>query len=133
MKSKRTFLSFETPAGSHYEIGHTQRGSFCQASQTLPYDFKVYRMEWEVTSGDCWYDCGNRPGSCNRCKNGGYCCSKSKTDINGNCPRNAVKEMRQLTQGRGHQCIAKAVKKQNQRYPKVLTSCFQIFYLKSKL
>merc|ERR1711868_185115 len=111
-------VSFNTPAGSHYEIGHTRKGRFCQASQTLPYDFKVFPMDWEVTSGDCWYDCGNKPGSCNQCKNGGYCCSKAKFNLNGNCPRNAVQEMKHLTQGRGHQCIAKAVKKQNQRYPK---------------
>lgn len=111
-------VSFVTHAGSHYEIGHTQRGHLCRiVSQTLPYDFKVFRMRWVVTPGNCLNDCGKKPGSCNQCKNGGFCCSIVNQNRNGNCPNVAVRKMRDLTTERGYQCVAKAAKNENQMYP----------------
>jgi len=110
-------VSFVTRTGSHYEIGHTQKGSPCGVSQNLPYNFEVFRMRWVVTPGNCWNDCGKKPGSCNQCKNGGFCCTPSLQNPNGNCPSEAVRKMRDLRTERGYQCVAKAVKRENQMNP----------------
>ena len=46
---------------------------------------------WQVIDGtDCWLECGNKAGSCDHCGANGFCCSKSKHDINGDCTSDMV-------------------------------------------
>ena len=48
--------------------------------------------EWEIGTENCWYMCGQKGGRCSNCGSG-YCCSALQTEINGDCPQEAVDEM----------------------------------------
>ena len=68
--------------------------------------------EWTVKSGeDCWASCNSKGGSCTSCGDDGYCCSGTKSDLNGNCPTDAVNAVTSSGSTDMHQCVQKIIGK----------------------
>ena len=51
---------------------------------------------WQVIDGtDCYGACGGKGGKCAHCGTSGYCCSKNKFDLNGDCTEQMSQTIRQ--------------------------------------
>ena len=55
---------------------------------------------------DCWNSCGSKGGFCESSECNGYCCSATQTNLNGNCPVEAVHFLNMHAPNKLiHQCV----------------------------
>ena len=78
-----------------------------------------FDLEWEGESEDCWGKCGKKPGKCSECGEG-FCCSHTRTDINGDCPAEAVQYLKDTAEDNfwkegGHVCVKPAQKSNDEK------------------
>ena len=52
--------------------------------------------EWKFDLSDCWNFCNYKGGACSYCGQNGYCCSKDKLSLNGDCPTDAIGQMQSI-------------------------------------
>ena len=65
---------------------------------------------WFVIDGtDCWASCDEQGGRCDHCGTNGFCCSRSKYNLNGDCTEKMLIAIREsiFSENDGHMCVAK--------------------------
>ena len=65
---------------------------------------------WFVIDGtDCWASCDQQGGRCDHCGTNGFCCSRSKYNLNGDCTEKMLIAIREsiFSENDGHMCVAK--------------------------
>ena len=129
---------FERPKGYYYEIRINGEVCFTQIN-TLPQDFnekKVWASKpetdhpassskirnfkfkteqdadqgWQVVDGtDCWASCDQQGGRCDHCGTNGFCCSRSKYNLNGDCTEKMLLAIREsiFSESDAHMCVVK--------------------------
>ena len=68
-------------------------------------DYQPY--DWHTDLEDCWGLCGAKGGACNVEGCNGYCCSRSKVELNGDCPASAIQFLldHDANHSSGHKCV----------------------------
>jgi len=64
---------------------------------------------WHTNFEDCWGICGAKGGACNVEGCDGFCCSKSKIDLNGDCPASAIQFLLTTQHSPAHTCVVPEV------------------------